>query len=131
MLMRNLSVMLHQVLKQFETLVAEIGSFGNSTQKLSKEAIESLSDILQLEIIDDSLMVALGEFLFQICLQKKDNFDQITEYCEFRAMEAVGKLQQKLLSVASKFTTYQIQQTPMSEGSPDGRFPHHSPRETI
>jgi hypothetical protein len=49
-------------LKQFDTVIEELGT--GSSQQISKESVESLAEILSLEIIDYNLMAALGEFLY-------------------------------------------------------------------
>lgn len=48
-LLRNLSLLIHQILKQFSIAVEELE---NSNQAISSETVQSIAEVLSLEIID-------------------------------------------------------------------------------
>lgn len=71
------------------------------TTQISKDAVESLAEILSLDIIDQTLMHDLGEFLYQISQLKKQNFDLISNFCETKSHSVLDKLNNKLDTVNS------------------------------
>ena len=80
--MRNLSLLIHQILKQFDVAVEELES--TTQQTISSETIQSIAEVLSLDIIDHTLLEDLGDFLFLISKKKKENFDLISTYCQER-----------------------------------------------
>ena len=60
-LIRNLSLLIHQILKQFDIALEELE---NSNQAISQETVQSIAEVLALDIIDQNLMQDLGEFLY-------------------------------------------------------------------
>ncbi|CDW76386.1 ubiquitin-protein ligase [Stylonychia lemnae] len=99
-LLRNLSMLIHQILKQFDIALEELES---SNQTISSETVQSIAEVLSLDIIDQTLMNDLGEFLFLISKKKRENFNLISSYCLERSQSLLETLTQKLTNVIYTF----------------------------
>ena len=91
--MRNLSLLIQQILKQFDIAREELEL---SSQQISQETIQSIAEVLSLDIIDQNLMEDLGDFFFQISQKKKENFVLISQYCGSKSSTLIDKLRAKL-----------------------------------
>jgi len=99
-LMRNLSLLIHQILKEFNIALEELE---NCKQPISTETVKSIAEVLSLDTINQNLMQALGEFLFQISRKKRENFELISNYCNERSGLLVDLLKEKLSTVVHVF----------------------------
>lgn len=61
MLSRNLSLLIQQILRQFDIAKEELEI---SSQQISLETIESIAEVLSLESIESNMLEALGDFFF-------------------------------------------------------------------
>lgn len=71
--------------------------------EISKDSLESLAEILSLDIIDPELMKNLGEFLYGISKKKKQNLELINNFCQHKCDTVLDKLNAKLESVNVQF----------------------------
>ena len=93
MLMKNLTLLIHQILKNFDIARQELEQ---SQQQISQETISTIAEVLSLENIDQHMMEDLGDFLFKISRQKRSNFALISEYCQKKSSTLVDRLSGKL-----------------------------------
>jgi len=100
MLMRNLSMLIQQILKQFDVAREELEL---SNQQISVETIHSIADVLTLDSIEQNLLEALGDFFYQISLKKRDNFQIISQYCSGKSGAILEKLNGRLMEIAVMF----------------------------
>lgn len=65
--MRNLSLLIQQILKQFDIARKELEL---SQQQISQETVSALTEVLSLESIDQSMLDDLADFLYKISKQR-------------------------------------------------------------
>ncbi len=82
------------------------------SQQISKDTIESLGEVLQLEIIDSNMINALGEFLFQMSKKKKENYSIISEFCEGRSLALLDRLNSKLEKIPQSIDQEKLKLSP-------------------
>ena len=98
--MRNLSLLIQQILKQFSVAKEELEL---SNQQISSDTIQSIAEVLSLEGIEQNLLETLGDFFYQLSMKKKENFDLISGYCRSKSTQMLESLNERLLEIILTF----------------------------
>jgi len=99
-LMRNLSLLIQQILKQFDIAKEELEL---SSQQISLETVQSIAEVLSLDSIEQNLLEALGDFFYQVSLKRKENFELIKAYCSGKSSQVLEKLNERLMEIVLTF----------------------------
>ncbi|TNV74568.1 hypothetical protein FGO68_gene5813 [Halteria grandinella] len=100
MMLRNLSLLIQEILKKFDVAIEELESSNNS---ISAETIQSIADVLSLDTIDKNLLEALSDFFYQISLKKEENFKLVRDFCACKSSFLLDKLNGRLLEISMVF----------------------------
>jgi len=100
-LQKNLNMLLQQILQRFDTVVEELDE--SHPANLSKESVESLAQIISLDILDKNLLNAMGDFMCQICQKHPANFQLIASFCERKSSDSLAAIMEKLGKINQRF----------------------------
>lgn len=107
--MRNLSLLIQQILKQFDIARKELEL---SQQQISQETVSALTEVLSLESIDQSMLDDLADFLYKISKQRAQNFQLISDFCREKSGTLIDKLNTQLQDIFWKFQELKLKLTP-------------------
>ena len=136
---RNIKLLIQDVIKQFDLLIDELllpkdpkqkGSGAMGLGELSQDSVTSLTDLLYLPYIDKKLLTALGDFMYRLSNirsfeeakqssnqsrttieRNRQNFMLITHQCSQIGRSNLKLLNEHLLKTQMTFSTYDIAQT--------------------
>mmetsp|Transcript_9556 Transcript_9556/g.9167 ORF Transcript_9556/g.9167 Transcript_9556/m.9167 type:complete len:136 (-) Transcript_9556:1834-2241(-) len=116
--MKNLTFFIHQVIKQFQTVMQEAGAI----QNISKDTVESLGFIFTLEVVDHKLVEALADFLISVSKKKKNNYEIVVQYFEGKYLQMIGTLNEKLASIPQKVDQEKLKFSPSKSNHEPSAF---------